>query len=97
LDLPTPNFIGKLNYSEGKSQLTNDGRFQIDKDGTWDVLSSPSLTEEGVEGVIANSDGLVRGHLAIRLDPMLQTVEFPTGITDLNSGLSNVDRNTLTL
>ena len=28
---------------------------------------------------------------------MLQAVQLPTSITDLNSGLTNVDRNTLTL
>ena len=61
------------------------------------MLSSSSLAEESVEGVVSSTDGLVRGHLTVRLDAMLQAVEFPTGITDLDSSLSDVDRDTLTL
>lgn len=32
---------------------------------------------------------------SIYLDPMLKTVEFPAIVTDLNPGLTNVDRNAL--
>merc|ERR1719471_39129 len=76
--------------------LINNGWFEIDQDSTRNVFASSSLTEEGVEGVISTSDGLVRRHLTIRLDTVLQAVEFPAGITDLASSLSNVDRDTLT-
>jgi hypothetical protein len=78
------------------TDLIDYGWFQVDKDSTGNVLAGSSLAEESVERVITNSDGLVRRHLAIGLDTVLQTVEFPAGITDLDSGLSNVDRDTLT-
>jgi hypothetical protein len=55
------------------------------------VLASTSLGEEGVEGIITISNGLIRGHLTIRLDSVLQAIELPAGITDLGSSLSNVD------
>lgn len=55
------------------------------------------LREEGVEGVVATSHRLVRGHLTIRLDAMLKAVEFPASVTDLDSSLANVDRDTFTL
>merc|ERR1719471_447038 len=74
----------------------DNGGFQIQEDGSRDVLASSSLTEEGVEGVISTSDGLVRRHLTIRLDTVLQAVEFPAGITDLDSGLTKMNRDTLT-
>ena len=61
------------------------------------MLSSACLTEESVEQVIAATDGLVTGHLAIGLDSMLQTVQLPAGISDLDSGLADMDGNTLTL
>ena len=77
--------------------LTDDGGLQVNEHGTGHVLASTSLAEEGVEGVITASDGLVRGHLAIRLDAVLQAVQFPAGITDLDTGLANVDRDALTL
>ncbi len=77
--------------------ITNDSGLQIDKDSTGDMFASSSFTEEGVEGVISTSNGLVTGHLAIRLDSMLQTVQFPAGIANLDSGLANMDADTLTL
>ena len=61
------------------------------------MLSSSGLAKEGVKGVISSTDSLVRRHLAVGLDTMLETVELPAGISDLNTGLSSVDRNTLTL
>ena len=61
------------------------------------MLASASLAEEGVEGVITASDGLVRGHLTIRLDAVLQAVQLPASITDLDAGLSDVDRDAFTL
>jgi hypothetical protein len=60
------------------------------------MFPCPSLTEECVEGVVTIPDGLVTGHLSIRLDSMLQAVQLPTSITDLTTGLSDVDRDTLT-
>ena len=77
--------------------LTNDGWLEIYKHGSRDVLASPGLTEEGVEGVITTTNGLVTGHLAIRLDTMLQAVQLPAGITDLDTSLTDVDRDTFTL
>jgi hypothetical protein len=61
------------------------------------MLSSPSLTEEGVEGVVSSADGFVTGHLSVWLDPMLQAVELPAGIANLDSSLTHMDRDTLTL
>jgi hypothetical protein len=55
------------------------------------VLASTSLGEEGVEGVISISHRLIRGHLSIRLDAVLQAIELPAGISDLGTSLSNVD------
>jgi len=87
--------VKELAISSG-TNFVNNGRLQVDKDGPGDVLASSSLREEGVERIIADSNGLVRGHLTIRLDAVLQAVEFPAGIANLDSGLSDVDRDTLT-
>ena len=76
--------------------LTNYGGLKINKHSPRDVLASSSLAEESVEGVITTSDGLVRGHLAIRLDTMFQAVKFPTSITNLTTCLSYMYRNTFT-
>jgi hypothetical protein len=82
----------ELSVSTG-SDFINDGRFQIKEDSSWDVFTSTSFREEGVESIITTSDGLIRWHLAIRLDTVFQTEEFPTGITDLDTSLSDVDSN----
>jgi hypothetical protein len=55
------------------------------------VFACTSLTEECVEGVVTTTNGLVTGHLAIRLDTVFQAVQLPAGITDLDTGLANMD------
>jgi len=57
------------------------------------VLSGTSFREEGVESIITTSDSLIRGHLTIRLDTVFQAEEFPTGVTDLDTTLTDVDSN----
>ena len=77
--------------------LTDDSGLQVHKNCPGDVLSSSSLTEEGVEGVVSSSDSLVTGHPSVRLDPMFQAVKLPAGIANLDSSLTNVDRDAFTL
>ncbi len=45
------------------ANLVNDGRLKVKEDGTGNVLASTGLREEGVEGIISSTNGLVRGHL----------------------------------
>jgi hypothetical protein len=52
------------------------------------VLSSSSLGKECVESIITSSNSLVSWHGSIWLDAMFQAVQFPTGVTNLDSGLS---------
>ena len=60
------------------------------------MLSSTGLREERGEGVIATHE-LVRGHVSVGLDAMLQAVKLPAGIANLAAGLADVDRDALTL
>ena len=55
------------------------------------------FAEKRVEGIISSADGFVARHLAIRLNSMLQAVQLPTSISNLNSRLTNMDGNTLAL
>lgn len=59
------------------------------------MLASSCLTEESVKGVISSPNGLVAWHLAIRLNVMLQAVELPAGIADLDTSLANMDGDAL--
>ena len=88
--------VEKLSVSSS-SDLINDCGLKIQEDGPGDVLSSSGLTEEGVESIITVANGLVRGHLTIGLDTVLQAVELPAGITDLGTGLAKMNRDALTL
>lgn len=49
------------------------------------MLTMPSaltgLREEGVESVVTASDGLVRGHLPIGLDAVLEAVKLPASVS----------------
>ena len=80
-----------------KMQLTNNGGFQINKDGSRNMFARSCFTEESVEGVITTSYGLVAGHLTIRLDAVLQAVQLPTGVADLHASLTNMNTDTFTL
>ena len=71
--------------------------FKVNKHGTRDMFASSSFAEESVERVVSSSDTFVRGHLSVWLDTVLETVQLPTGIANLYTGLTNMDRNTLTL
>ena len=75
------------------SDFIDDGWFQVEEDSSWDVLAGTSFREESVESIISSSDGLVRWHLTIRLDTVFQAEEFPTGVTDLDTSLTDVDSN----
>lgn len=83
-----------MSVSSG-SDLIDDSGFEIEEDGSGDVLSGTSLREEGVEGIIATTDSFVGWHLTIRLNSVLETEEFPAGVTDLNTSLTNVNGDNL--
>ena len=85
--------LGMVQLSvRSRANLVYDGGLEIDENTSGNVLSGSGLGEEGVESIITSSDGLVRGHLSVRLDSVLKAVEFPTGVTDLNTGLSYMNR-----
>jgi len=83
-------WVEKLSVGSG-SDLIDNGWLEIKEDGSWDVLASTSLGEEGVESVVATTDGLVRRHLAVRLDAVLEAEELPGGIANLATGLADLD------
>lgn len=58
--------VEKLAVCSGP-HFINDSGFQINKDGTRNVLPSTSFTEKGVECIVSSADRLVTRHLAIRL------------------------------
>jgi len=72
------------------TDLINYTRLKIKVDGTRDVLSGTGLGEEGVEGVITTTDGLVGRHLSIRLDTVLKAQKLPGAVTNLATSLSKV-------
>jgi hypothetical protein len=72
--------------------LVDGGGLKVEEDRARDVLASTSLREEGVESVVATANGFVGRHLTIGLNAVLEAVELPAGVTDLNTGLTEVDR-----
>jgi len=84
--------VEELSVGSG-SDLIDNGGLEIEEDSAGDVLAGTSLGEEGVEGVVTTTDGLVGGHLTVRLNTVLEAEELPAGVTDLDTGLSNVNRN----
>jgi hypothetical protein len=90
--LTRDQLVGVEELSVGTSaDFIDDSGFEIEEDATGDVLSGTGFREEGVEGIISSTDGLIGGHLTIRLDTVLKAVEFPAGVTDLDTGLTDVN------
>jgi len=87
--------VEELSVGTG-SDFVDNGGFQIEEDGSGDVFTGTSFTEEGVESIISSSDGLVRWHLTVGLDTVFKTEEFPAGVTNLDTTLADMDANTLT-
>ncbi len=93
--LSADDLLGVVQLSVGSgTHLVTHSWFEINIDSTRNVFSSAGLAEEGVESIIASSDGLVAGHLTVRLDSVLEAVEFPAAISGLDTGLAQVDRDT---
>ena len=85
-------WMEELSVSSG-SNLIDNGWLEIKEDGSWDVLTGTSLREEGVESVVSTTDGFIGWHLTVWLDSVLEAEELPAGVTDLDTGLTDVDRN----
>jgi len=83
-------WMEELSVGSG-SDLIDDGWLEIEEDGSWDVLSSTSLGEEGVESIITTTDRFIGWHLTVRLDSVLEAEELPAGVTDLDTGLTDVN------
>mmetsp|Transcript_8826 Transcript_8826/g.23021 ORF Transcript_8826/g.23021 Transcript_8826/m.23021 type:complete len:269 (-) Transcript_8826:39-845(-) len=95
--LARDELLGVEELAVGASaDLVDHGGLEVDKDAAGHVLASAGLREEGVEGVVAAADGLVRGHLAVGLDTVLETEELPAGIADLATALADRDGENLT-
>jgi hypothetical protein len=54
------------------SNLVNDGWLKIKHNSSWDVLTGTSLGEEGVEGIVTATDGLIGWHLTVWLNSVLK-------------------------
>jgi predicted TIM-barrel enzyme len=80
----------QLTISSSADLITH-SRLKVDKDATRNVLAGTSLREEGVEGVITTTDGLVGRHLTIRLDAVLEAVQLPATITSLHTSLTKMN------
>jgi hypothetical protein len=78
------------------ADFVNNSRFQVDEDTSRDMFARTGFREEGIEGIITSSDGLVTWHLTIGLDAVLQAEQFPAGVSDLNTALTDMDTDCFT-
>lgn len=73
------------------ADLVDHGWFQVDHDDARYCLAGVRNGEESTVTVVLIPLIAVLVHVAIALDAMLKTEELPTGIRDLNSGLTDVN------
>jgi hypothetical protein len=93
--LTSDQLFGVEQLTVGTSaDFIDDSGFEIDENATRDVLAGTSFREEGVEGIVTTTNGLVRRHLTIGLDTVFQAEQFPAGITDLEGGRGRKEERT---
>jgi hypothetical protein len=73
------------------SNLIDNSWFEIEEDGSWDVFTSTSFGEEGVESIITTTDGFIGWHLTVWLDSVLEAEELPAGVTELDTALADMN------
>mmetsp|Transcript_7590 Transcript_7590/g.17414 ORF Transcript_7590/g.17414 Transcript_7590/m.17414 type:complete len:417 (+) Transcript_7590:484-1734(+) len=95
--LSIDDLLGMVKLTVGSvTHFITNGGLQINVHSTWNMLSRASLAEEGVEGIIRNTLTVVGLHGTIGGNSMLETVKFPALISDLDTGLTQMNRNTFT-
>merc|ERR1719236_65291 len=78
------------------TDLVDHRRLQVHEDASRNVLAGAGLGEERVERIVAAADGLVRRHLTVRLNTVLEAEKLPAPVPDLAAGLAHVDEDRLT-
>ena len=79
-----------------RAHFVHNRGLEVNEDAARHVLAGTGLGEERVERIVAATNGLVAGHLAIWLDAVFQAEELPARIADLDAGLADVDADGLT-
>ena len=67
--------------------------FEIDKETSRNMFPGSSFTEKGVKGVISLFEAIIGWNLSVRLNPVFEAEKLPTGIGDLHTRLSYMNRN----
>ena len=93
--LSVDDLLGVVELTVGSvADFVTHGRLQIDVNGTGNVLSGSSLAEECVESIISNTNRGVGSHLSIGSNAVLNAVELPALVSNLNTGLAQMNRDT---
>ena len=88
--LAVDQLLGVVELAVGSnSGLVNYGGLQVNKDSSGNMIAATSFREEGLERIV--SESLVRWHMTIRLDTVLQAVELPTGVSNLATSLADMN------
>jgi len=91
--LAIDQLLGVVELTVGSnSGLVNDSGLQVNEDSSWNMIAATSFREEGLEGIV--SESLIRWHMTIRLDTVLQAVQLPAGVSNLDSSLSDMNGDT---
>jgi hypothetical protein len=75
---------------------TDDGGLQVDHQRSGHHVAVFHFVEERAVAVVRD-DFLLVFETAVRLDAVLETVQFPRCVADLHTGLADMDRDTFPL
>jgi hypothetical protein len=75
-----------------RTDFIDHSRLEVKEDTAGHVLASTSLIKEGVERIIAATDGFVGGHLPVGLDAVLKAIQLPAGVASLDASLFSTEK-----
>jgi hypothetical protein len=83
-----------------RADLVHGRRLEVEEHTARHELAGPGLGEKGVVRVVVRVVDVVIGRglrfLAVRLNPVLEAEELPAGVSDLDTGLAEVDEEAFT-
>ena len=97
--LSRDELLGVVELAVGAgADLVDDGRLEVNEQGAGHVCFPEPVSENKVLKASSppRADGLVRGHLAVGLDAVLEAEELPAGVAALEAGLADVKADALT-
>ena len=73
------------------ADLIDNSWLQIAENRPRHVLALASFGKEGIESIVGDADGVIARHRAVWRNAVLEAIQFPASVADLDTGLADVN------